>query len=100
MPLVCERLALVPFAGGDRRHQEIHDDLRIRSYANSPISWVFRNEGMYIRTASWLPSMLTCKAQYILSPVLLFDRAILFMSPLTVANYRLDGTAMRCTGEI
>jgi putative transposase len=33
---------------------------------------------MHIRTASWLPSMLTCKAQHILSP---FDRAILFISP-------------------
>src|SRR5258708_22569925 len=31
---------------------------------------------------------------------LLFDRAVLFMSPLTVANYRLDGTVMRCAGEI
>src|SRR5215469_14754771 len=30
---------------------------------------------------------------------LLFDRAILFMSPLTVANYRLDGTVMRYAGE-
>src|SRR5262249_3986645 len=31
---------------------------------------------------------------------LLFDRAILFMTPLTVANYRLHGTVMRCAGEI
>src|SRR6516164_2621187 len=29
---------------------------------------------------------------------LLFDRAVLSMSPLTCANYRLDGTVMRCAG--
>ena len=26
-------------------------------------------EGLYIRTASWLPSMLRCKAQHVVSPV-------------------------------
>ena len=40
-----------------------------------------------------------CSRAKLSTSSLLFDRAILFMSPLTVANYRLDGTVMRCAGE-
>ena len=41
-----------------------------------------------------------CSRAKLNSYSLLFDRAILFMSPLTaVANYRLDGTVMRCARE-
>jgi hypothetical protein len=54
---------------------------------------------MHIRTASWLPSMLTYKAQHILS--LVWSSSLAHESPSTVvANYRLDGTVMRRAGKI
>jgi hypothetical protein len=50
--------------------------------------------GMFIRTASWLPSTLICKAQHILSPVW----SSYLVHETRLANYRLDGTR-RCEGE-
>ena len=49
-------------------HEFHHTASKLCILGFEPLKW-YRYEGMYFRTASWLPSMLTCKAQHILSPV-------------------------------